>query len=57
MMQPIAAAVEPIAPQEEVTEILNSGRLIDLPVVSFDGVLLGVVTQQARAGHPGGRDQ
>ena len=44
LMQPIAAAVEPIATQEEVTEILNNKRLIDLPVVRFDGVLLGAVT-------------
>ena len=44
LMHPIAAAVEPTAPQEEVTEILNRERLIDLPVVNYDGVLLGVVT-------------
>ena len=44
LMQPIAAAVEPTATQEEVTEILNNQKLIDLPVVRFDGVLLGVVT-------------
>lgn len=44
LMQPIAAAVEPIATQEEVTEILNNQKLIDLPVIRFDGVLLGVVT-------------
>lgn len=44
LMQPIAAAVEPMATQEEVAEILNNQRLIDLPVIRFDGVLLGVVT-------------
>ena len=44
LVQPIAAAVEPLATQEEVTDILNNQKLIDLPVVSFDGVLLGVVT-------------
>jgi len=44
LMQPIAAAVEPIATQEEVTESLNNQKLIDLPVIRFDGVLLGVVT-------------
>ncbi len=44
LMQPIAAAVEPVATQEDVTEILNNQKLIDLPVVRFDGVLLGVVT-------------
>ncbi len=44
LMQPIAAAVEPTATQEEVTEILNNQKLIDLPVIRFDGVLLGVVT-------------
>jgi magnesium transporter len=44
LMQPVAAAVEPIATQEEVTEILNNQKLIDLPVIRFDGVLLGVVT-------------
>ncbi len=44
LMQPIAAAVEPVATQEEVTEILNNQKLIDLPVINFDGVLLGVVT-------------
>ena len=44
LMQPVAAAVEPMATQEEVTEILNNQKLIDLPVIRFDGVLLGVVT-------------
>jgi magnesium transporter len=44
LMQSVAAAVEPIATQEEVTEILNNKKLIDLPVIRFDGVLLGVVT-------------
>lgn len=44
LMQPIAAAVEPIASQEEVTDILRNEKLIDLPVINFDGVLLGVVT-------------
>lgn len=43
LMQPIAAAVEPTATQEELTEILNNQKLIDLPVIRFDGVLLGVV--------------
>lgn len=44
LMQPIAAAVEPVATQEEVTDILNNQKLIDLPIIRFDGVLLGVVT-------------
>lgn len=44
LMQPIAASIEPTASQAEVTEILNKERLIDLPVVNYDGILLGVVT-------------
>ncbi len=44
LMQPVAAAVQPTASQEEVTEILHNHKLIDLPVTNFDGVLLGVVT-------------
>ncbi len=44
LMLPIAASVEPTASQEEVTAILNKERLIDLPVVNYDGVLMGVVT-------------
>jgi magnesium transporter len=47
LIHPIAAAVEPTASQEEVTEVLNRERLIDLPVVNYDGVLLGVVAHES----------
>ncbi|WP_421999920.1 magnesium transporter [Reyranella sp.] len=47
LAQPIVASVEPTTPQEEVTGILNRGRFVDLPVVNFDGILLGVVSQES----------
>ncbi|WP_306262361.1 magnesium transporter [Pararhizobium sp. IMCC21322] len=44
--QPIVAAVRPIDSLSEITEILKSGNVLDLPVVDLDGVLLGAVTHQ-----------
>lgn len=44
--QPIVAAVRPIDSLGEITEILERGNVLDLPVVDLDGVLLGAVTHQ-----------
>ncbi len=43
LAQPVAAAVNVMAPQSEVAELLERFKLADLPVVDVDGVLLGVV--------------
>ncbi len=43
LAEPIAAAVSPLDPGEEVAEALERHRLADLPVVDTDGILLGVV--------------
>ncbi len=43
LAEPIAAVVNPMAPQKEVAETLERFKLADLPVVDLDGVLLGVV--------------
>lgn len=40
---PITAAVNPLAPQSEVAEILDRYKIADLPVVGLDGELLGFV--------------
>lgn len=40
---PVAAAVNPMAPQSEVAEIFDRHRIADLPVVGLNGVLLGIV--------------
>jgi magnesium transporter len=42
--EPIVAAVRPIDSLSEITEILQSGRILDLPVIDLDGVLLGAIT-------------
>lgn len=44
--QPIVAAVRPIDSLSEVTEILEKGNVLDLPVVDLDGVLLGAVSHE-----------
>jgi magnesium transporter len=40
---PVTAAVNPMAPQMEVAEILERHKIADLPVVGPDGELLGIV--------------
>jgi magnesium transporter len=42
LMQP-ATAVQAVDPQDEVVEKFTSGRLTSLPVVDFEGRLLGVI--------------
>ncbi|MGA9251740.1 MAG: magnesium transporter [Roseobacter sp.] len=44
--EPIVAAVRPIDSLSEITEILQKGTILDLPVVDLDGVLLGAVTHE-----------
>jgi magnesium transporter len=43
LAQPIAAAVNPLTPRDEVVELLERTRLPNIPVVSLDGKLVGVV--------------
>jgi len=43
LAQPVAAAVNVMAPQSEVAEVLERFKLADLPVVDVEGVLIGVV--------------
>lgn len=40
---PVLAYVSPLTPQEEVADLLEQHRLVDLPVVDHDGQLMGVV--------------
>ena len=44
-----AVTVQAIAPQEEVVDRFTEGRLSSLPVVDFDGRLLGVIRQDTLA--------
>ena len=41
--QPIAASVDPFAPQSEIADTLEQFKVADLPVINVDGTLLGVV--------------
>ena len=43
LAKPIAAAVNPITPRDEVVELLERYRLPNIPVISLDGKLVGVV--------------
>lgn len=43
LAQPIVAAVNPVTPRDEVVEQLERYRLPNIPVVSLDGKLVGVV--------------
>ena len=43
LSQPIAAAVNPMSPRDEVVELLEQYRLPNIPVISLDGKLVGVV--------------
>jgi magnesium transporter len=43
LAQPIAVAVNPMSPRDEVVELLERYRLPNIPVVSLDGKLVGVV--------------
>jgi magnesium transporter len=43
LAQPIAAAVNPLSPRDEVVELLERTRQPNIPVVSLDGKLVGVV--------------
>jgi magnesium transporter len=43
LAQPIAAAVNPITPRDEVVELLERYRLPNIPVIGLDGKLVGVV--------------
>jgi magnesium transporter len=43
IMEPVLAAVSPIAPQSEVAQLLESHKMADLPVVGVNGELIGIV--------------
>ncbi len=43
LAQPIAVAVNPMSPRDEVVDLLERYRLPNIPVVDLDGKLLGVV--------------
>jgi len=43
LVQPITAIANPITPRDEVVELLERYRLPNIPVVSLDGKLIGVV--------------
>jgi magnesium transporter len=43
LMEPVSAVVNPMAPREEVVELLENYKLVDLAVVDLEGRLLGVI--------------
>ena len=43
LARPVAATVGPTAMREEVVEVLEQYKLVDLPVVDTDGRLLGII--------------
>jgi magnesium transporter len=43
LARPVAASVHPLAPRDDVVEIVESRRLADLPVTDLDGRLVGVI--------------
>lgn len=43
LAQPVAAAVNPMDPRDEVVETVEKHRLTDLPVVDLDGRLIGLI--------------
>lgn len=47
LASPISASVTPVSPKEEVVNLLERHRLVDLPVVDLDGHLLGVIYHAA----------
>jgi magnesium transporter len=47
ILAPVRAFVEPMAPREDVVEILTEHRLTTLPVVDHEQRLLGVIRQDA----------
>ena len=45
--KPVSAAVQVMAPKEEVADLFAAKNLLDLPVVDMDGVLLGVIVHSS----------
>tara|TARA_R110001592_G_scaffold57536_9_gene174708 strand:+ start:2291 stop:3616 length:1326 start_codon:yes stop_codon:yes gene_type:complete len=43
LTQPVSAAIQNTAPNEEVTELFEKLKLFDLPVVDFNNQLLGII--------------
>lgn len=41
--QPVMATADPLSPQSELAQILETYKITDLPIVNVDGTLLGVV--------------
>ena len=49
LARPVTVSVRPVDPLDEITEAFERHRVLDLPVVDLDGVLLGVVTHDELA--------
>jgi magnesium transporter len=47
LLQPVSAVVHPVAPRDEVVELLEKHMLVDLPVVDVEGRLLGLIYHDA----------
>jgi magnesium transporter len=43
LAMPIRAAVGPVTPREEVVQLLDRHKLVDLPVVDIEGRMLGII--------------
>jgi len=48
--EPLEAVLRPVALLEEVTAAFQNNRVLDIPVIDLDGVLLGAVTHDSLAG-------
>jgi len=47
--EPVAVALRPVDPVEEVSTAFETHRVLDIPVVNLDGVFLGAVTHDSIA--------
>jgi len=47
LLQPVSAVVHPVAPRDEVVELLEKHMLVDLAVVDVEGRLLGLIYHDA----------
>lgn len=47
LARPAPARIDPMAPQSEVAELLERYKLLNLPVTTVDGMLVGVIRQKA----------
>ena len=47
--EPLEAVLQPVALLEEVTTAFETNRVLDIPVIDLDGILLGAVTHDSLA--------